>query len=145
MGSTGDALVFEVGYRPQPGSEQVGVGHGPRAFTLAHVEPDAGTRSQMLGGFPDQRQDRPVVPPDGRRKDREFAEDVRILQAKVKRGQPAERRAAQPGVRRASLDLVLSGDERQQFLYQKPPVFAGFASAHLPINGWSVLRHPALL
>src|ERR1700678_647225 len=70
--------------------------HRARTFLGAGIQPDARTR--FNGSTMDKIENGSLVPPHGRRKNRQFAEDICIFEPEINREQAAERRSAEAGI-----------------------------------------------
>src|ERR1700722_9267693 len=110
----GDQFEMQVAVGlPATGDERITEGvdviHGADAFFGAGVEPDA--RAGRQRSFGDETEDGALVPPDRRRQDGKFAEDVRIFQAEVDGEQAAQGRAAESGAGGRGPGPILAFDE----------------------------------
>ena len=95
-----EVAVFLPAFLQEGVAERGNVFDGPRAtFVGADIEPDARALRQFRAR--DRLQNGAVIPPDRGREDSEFAEDLRILHAKIDGEEAAQRRAAETFVLRA--------------------------------------------
>lgn len=121
-------VAFAPALFDQDAAQPLHVIRAAATFFGTHVEPNARTALQIYASY--EIQDPAAVPPYGRRKYGELAENLRKAQAKINRKQAAERRATDSGIGRSIERTILRFDEWLDFFEQHPAVPVGFAAAH---------------